>query len=104
MRENSFDMIEVIAGVHEDTMRRMHTGFDPEHFNTGLYNPQLSPTPRSICLGYDRQGREFEAGMFAFAATPAATLLPLQSLAKSMQQPCSISRMTTDASKMERKA
>ena len=39
MRENGFDRIEVIAEMHEETLRYMLAGFDPEPLDTGLYNP-----------------------------------------------------------------
>ena len=37
--ENDFDRIEFIADRHEETLRRLLAGFDPETFYTGLYNP-----------------------------------------------------------------
>ena len=30
MRENDFNRIEYIADRHEETLRRLHAGFDPE--------------------------------------------------------------------------
>ena len=38
-RDGGFDRIETIAEMHEEILRRMHAGFDPEPFHTGLYNP-----------------------------------------------------------------
>ena len=35
MRENGFDRIEVIADRHEETLTRMHAGFDPKLINAG---------------------------------------------------------------------
>ena len=48
VRENSFDMIEVIADVHEDTMRRMHTGFDPELFILDYTTLNLRLPPKNL--------------------------------------------------------
>ena len=36
MRENSFDMIEIIADRHEATLRYLHSDFGPEPFYTEL--------------------------------------------------------------------
>ena len=49
-REIAFDMIEVIAEMHEQTLRRLHAGFDSEPLYTGLYNPRRSPTPETFTL------------------------------------------------------
>ena len=47
MRGNGFDRIEVTAEMYEETLRRLHTGFDLEHFNTGLY-PRRPPSPEEF--------------------------------------------------------
>ena len=39
-REGNFDRIEIIAEIHEQTLRRPHAGFDLELLYTGLYNPR----------------------------------------------------------------
>ena len=44
-REGGFDRIEITAQRHEDTLRRLHAGFDLELFYTGLYYPRRPPTP-----------------------------------------------------------
>ena len=36
MRENVCDNIETIADWNEETLRRLHAGFDPKPFSTGL--------------------------------------------------------------------
>ena len=33
---STVDRIEVIAEKHDEPLRRLLAGFDPEHFNTGL--------------------------------------------------------------------
>ena len=50
MRENGFDRIEVVAEMLEETLRRLDAGFDPEPFNTRLYNPRRPPTPEQFTL------------------------------------------------------
>ena len=42
--------IEIIAGMHEETLRRLRAGFDSEHFYTGSYNPRRPPTPEEFTL------------------------------------------------------
>ena len=42
--------IEVIAEMHEDTLRRLHASLDLEPIYTGLYNPRRSPTPEEYAL------------------------------------------------------
>ena len=37
-REGCFDRIETTAEMHEESLRYLHAGFDPEPFYTGLYN------------------------------------------------------------------
>ena len=50
-REGNFDRIEtILAEIHEKTLRRLHAGFDPEPFYTGLYNPRRSPTVEEFTL------------------------------------------------------
>ena len=49
-REGGFDRIETIAEMHEKTLRRLHAGFDPEPFYTGLYNPRRSRTLEEVTL------------------------------------------------------
>ena len=44
IREIGFDRIETIAEMHEETPRRLHTGFDPGPVYTGLYNARRPPT------------------------------------------------------------
>jgi hypothetical protein len=39
-REGGFDIIEIIAEMHEHILRRLHAGFDSEPLCTGLYNPR----------------------------------------------------------------
>ena len=36
--------------IHEETLRRLRAGFDPERFYIGLYNPQRPPTPKAFAL------------------------------------------------------
>ena len=43
-REGGFDRIETVAEMHEETLRHLHAGFNPESFNTGLYNTRRPPT------------------------------------------------------------
>ena len=47
-REGSFDRIETIAEIYEEIVRRLHAGFDPEPFCTGLYNPRRPPSPEEF--------------------------------------------------------
>ena len=49
-REDGFDRIEVIAEMHEHTLRRLHASFDSEPLYTGLYNPRRPPTPEEFTL------------------------------------------------------
>ena len=42
-RENGFGRTEITAGRHDETLRRLHAGFDPESFYTGLYNVRRPP-------------------------------------------------------------
>ena len=39
-REGGFDRIEIIAEMHAQTSRRLHTGFDLEPLYTESYNPR----------------------------------------------------------------
>ena len=48
--EGGFDRIEIIAEMYAQTLRRLHAGFDPEPFYTGLYNPQWPPDPGEYTL------------------------------------------------------
>ena len=49
-RDGGFDKIEVIAKMHEQTLRCLHAGFDSECFNTGLYNPRRPFIPQEFTL------------------------------------------------------
>ena len=50
MRENGFDRIEVIAEMHEETLRRLHVSLNWKPFYTGLYNPRRPFTPEEFTL------------------------------------------------------
>ena len=50
MRKICFDGIEVIAEIHEETLRPLLGGFDSEPLYTGLYNPRGAPTPDDFTL------------------------------------------------------
>ena len=50
MRKNGFDRIEVIAEMHEETLRRLLAGFDPEPLCARLYRPRRPPTPEELTL------------------------------------------------------
>ena len=43
-REGSFDRIEIVAEIHEQTLRRLHAGFNSEPLHSGLYNSRRRPT------------------------------------------------------------
>ena len=73
-REGGFDRVESIAEMHEQTLRRLHAGFDLESLYTGLYNPRWPPTFEEFTRGHERQGREIEARSSTFTATTAATI------------------------------
>ena len=47
-REGDFDIVEVIAETHAQTLRRLHAGFDSEPLYTGLYNPRWSHNPNNL--------------------------------------------------------
>ena len=49
-REGGSDTIDVVAERHEDTLRCLHAGFDPEHFYTGLYDDRRPPTSKEFTL------------------------------------------------------
>ena len=49
-RWGGFDRIEIIAEMHEEILRRLHAGFDPEPFYTGFYNPRRPRTPEEFSL------------------------------------------------------
>ena len=50
MREKGFDRIEVIIEMHEETLRRLYAGFDPELLCNGLYSPRRQPTLDELAL------------------------------------------------------
>ena len=49
-REGGFDRIETMAEVHAETLRRMHAGYGPEPYYTGLFNPRRTHTPEEFTL------------------------------------------------------
>ena len=55
MREKGFDRIEVIIEMHEETLRRLYAGFDPER----LYNDctVLDDSPLSMNLPWTWNSR-----------------------------------------------
>ena len=57
VRENGFDRVEVIAEMHEEISRSLHSGFDPEPFYTGLYNPRWSPKKKGPTVYRATSGR-----------------------------------------------
>ena len=73
MRDNGFDRIEVIAEMHDEPLRHLHAGFDPEPFLYWIVQPSTAAYPRAIYSGHDRRGKTFQPGTFAFAVTAAAT-------------------------------
>ena len=50
-RDGGFDRIEIIAEMHEQTLERLHAGFDSEPLYTESYNPQLPLIPEEFTLG-----------------------------------------------------
>ena len=50
VREKCFDRIEVIIEMHEETLRRLYAGFDPELLYNGLYSPRRQPTLDELAL------------------------------------------------------
>ena len=75
-RSNGFDRIEIIAKRHEETLRRLHAGYDPETIHTRLYYARRPPTPENFTVGIKdevERGEEVQAGTFAFKAAAAAT-------------------------------
>ena len=103
MRENGFDKVEVIAEMHKETSGHLYAGFDPELFKTGLYNPRRPPTPEEFTLDMTVEVESLWLELFLLQPL-LQQLLPRQLLAQSPQQPCSISRMTTNTSKIKRGA
>ena len=63
--------------MHEETLRRLYAGFDPEPFHIGLRYTRQPPTPEEFTVDAKADVNEVEAGTFAFTAaavtTPAAT-------------------------------
>ena len=47
-REDGFDRIDTMAEMDEETLGRLHAGFDLEPFYTGFYNPRWPPTPEEL--------------------------------------------------------
>ena len=47
-REAGFDRINIIAEMHEQTLRRLHAGFQTKPLYTGLYNPRRPPTTEEL--------------------------------------------------------
>ena len=47
-REGSFDRINIISEIHEQTLRRLHADYDSEPLYTGSYNPQWPPTAKEF--------------------------------------------------------
>ena len=39
-REDGFNRIEIVAEMHEQTLRRLRADFDSESLRTGLYDPR----------------------------------------------------------------
>ena len=49
-KKGGFDRSEVIAEMHEQTLRRLHAGFDSEPLYTGLCDPRWPPTLEEFTL------------------------------------------------------
>ena len=49
-REGGFDRIDTITEIHKETLRRLHTGFDPGSVYAGIYNDRRPPTPEEFTL------------------------------------------------------
>ena len=48
--DGCFDSIDIIAEMHEQTLRRLHAGFDLKPLYNGLYNPRWPPNPIEFTL------------------------------------------------------
>ena len=102
MRENGFDRIEVKADRHEETLRHMHAGFDPQPFYARLHSPRRPPTPEEFTLDMIVEVESLRLELL-LSQPLLPQLLPRQSPAQPpQQQPCSVCRMRTDSGKMER--
>ena len=73
-RESGFKRIEIIAVMYEQTLRRLHVGFDSEPLYTVLYYPRWLPTSEEFYVGNERRGKEIEDVNFTFAATTATAI------------------------------
>ena len=49
--EAGFDRIDIIAEMHEQTLRPRHAGFDSKPLHTVLYNPRWPPTSEELTAG-----------------------------------------------------
>ena len=47
-RGGGFNRVEIVAKMHEHSLRRLHAGFDSGLLYTGLYNPRWSPTTEAF--------------------------------------------------------
>ena len=52
-RGGGFDIIEIMAETHAQTLRRLHAGFDSEPLYTRLYNPRWPHSPEEYTLEMD---------------------------------------------------
>ena len=50
IRERAFNRIDITADTHEETLRRLHAGFDPKPFYTGIYNARSPPIPKGFTV------------------------------------------------------
>ena len=75
-------------------MGRLYAGNNPEPFRIGVhYDTLWPPTPEEFTIGMKIKVDRLKLELLLSQPSP---------LAQPSQQPCSVSRMTTDTSKMER--
>ena len=55
-KKGDFDRIEIIAEMHEQTLRRLNAGFTSKLLYTGLYNPQWPPTVKEFTADMNAEG------------------------------------------------
>ena len=99
-REGVFDRIKITTERHEETLRRLHADFDPEPFNTGLYDARRLSTPEEFILGKKIEVERLGLELLLSQQLPPQ-LLPRQSPAQPPQQPCSVLRIATGTGKVE---
>ena len=75
-RENDVDRIASIAERHEETLRPLHTGYDPEHFCTRIrYNARRPPISEEFSVGLKVEAERLRLERL-LSQPPSPKLLP----------------------------